>query len=360
MVTTRVSLVATVLNERASLEPWLTALEGQTRLPDEIVIVDGGSTDGTWEALNERSWLVPVQLHQAHGATIAAGRNVAIALATHGLIVVTDAGTEAEQRWLDLLVRTLENGHVDVASGFFTPRLDSPWSRALAATTLPDRCEVNGDRFQPSSRSMAFRKAWWEAGVRYPEWLDYGEDLVWDMAMRRAGARFVFVPEARVLFAVRPTAKSFAVQYLRYARGDGKAGIFLTRHLARYLTYSALLTVITNPSWRVAMAGLPLAVLYVRAPLVRLWRRDRDAGLSILDSIVTIPRVVALRSLGDFVKMVGYPLGLAWRVRRYGARSTRITWKRVSPSEMVLTTVSTRESPQPTSSRGVGSPEVPL
>ena len=46
-----VSVVATVKNERDSIEAFLTALLNQSRAPDEIVISDGGSTDDTAAAI---------------------------------------------------------------------------------------------------------------------------------------------------------------------------------------------------------------------------------------------------------------------------------------------------------------------
>jgi glycosyltransferase involved in cell wall biosynthesis len=47
----RVSLVATVLDEQAGIDAWLGSVLGQTRPPDEIVLVDGGSRDGTVAAI---------------------------------------------------------------------------------------------------------------------------------------------------------------------------------------------------------------------------------------------------------------------------------------------------------------------
>ncbi|MGN6359191.1 MAG: glycosyltransferase family 2 protein, partial [Thermomicrobiales bacterium] len=46
-----VSLVITVLNEAASLEPLLASIAAQTCPPAEIIVVDGGSTDGTLDVL---------------------------------------------------------------------------------------------------------------------------------------------------------------------------------------------------------------------------------------------------------------------------------------------------------------------
>ena len=49
-----VSVVVPARNEKAVLEECLGALFSQTRAPDEIIVVDDGSTDGTLDWLGER------------------------------------------------------------------------------------------------------------------------------------------------------------------------------------------------------------------------------------------------------------------------------------------------------------------
>ena len=41
------TLITTVLNEEETIGDFLKSLSSQTKLPDEIIIVDGGSTDKT-------------------------------------------------------------------------------------------------------------------------------------------------------------------------------------------------------------------------------------------------------------------------------------------------------------------------
>ncbi len=43
----KVSLITTVKDAADDVGPFLASLAVQTRQPDEVVVVDGGSTDGT-------------------------------------------------------------------------------------------------------------------------------------------------------------------------------------------------------------------------------------------------------------------------------------------------------------------------
>jgi cellulose synthase/poly-beta-1,6-N-acetylglucosamine synthase-like glycosyltransferase len=350
---TRVSLVATVRDEAGLLPEWLAGINAQTLVPDEIIIVDGGSSDGTWEALLRWGHCREgVQCLRCMGASIAEGRNRAIERATGSIVAVTDAGTRADPNWLMRLAAAFEDPLVDVAAGFFVPRLATGWERALAAATLPDAGEITPATFLPSSRSTAFRRSWFDAGVRFPEWLDYCEDVIWDLALRRAGARFTFVPDATVTFQVRPTLGAYLSQYFRYARGDGKAGLFARRHWLRYVTYSALVAVLWRRRWVEFGIAAVLGTAYLRRPLQRLWLRDRRTQHSTLSTARLMPLVTFLRLAGDVSKMVGYPIGLCWRRRTFGSIGWRTSWRRISPAGRLLDPAAWTTGSQPqTSSR---------
>lgn len=314
----QVSLVATVLNEAGSIQALLDSLCAQTRPPDEIVIVDGGSTDGTLALLErfEQGAPMPVRVISRPGCNISAGRNAAIAAARGSLVAVTDAGVRLERDWLSHLIAPFEGADPpDVVSGFFTPDPKSTFELALGATTLPTLDEINPVTFYPSSRSVAFRREAWQAVGGYPEWLDFCEDLLFDFALRDAGYRFAFAPQAVAHFRPRPTLKSFFKQYYRYARGDGKADFWRYRHLIRYGTYLValpllvVLAVVHHPLWWLALiAGL---AAMMRAPLRRL--RPALAGLSSREKWIALAWAPTIRVVGDVAKMLGYPVGVWWR-----------------------------------------------
>jgi glycosyltransferase involved in cell wall biosynthesis len=310
----RVSLVATVLNEADSLSRLLDSLAAQTRQPDEVVICDGGSTDGTLSQLESEDRF-PLHVVQRPGANISQGRNLAIRAASGEIIAVTDAGVRLHPAWLARMTDPLESKEVQAVAGFFRPDPQSLFETAMGATVLPELEDIRPERFLPSSRSVAFRKGAWNAVGGYPEWLDYCEDLIFDLRLRARYGPFVFVPEALAYFRPRPTLRTFFLQYYRYARGDGKADLWRLRHAIRYLTYLvatpliAAAGAISHPVWwALYLIALPAMFWVPWRRLSRVW--DDWSLHQRLKAALWVP---VIRITGDFAKMVGYPAGLWWR-----------------------------------------------
>ncbi|HEV8636129.1 MAG TPA: glycosyltransferase [Chloroflexota bacterium] len=316
---TRVSVIATVRNEAGTVGALLESLERQSVRDFETVVVDGGSTDGTLELLREHARRCPsLRVVEAPGANIASGRNRAIEAARGDVILATDAGVELPPDWVARLSRPLlESSELDVVGGFFASAPQSTFEFALGSTTLPLVDEVRPAAFNPSSRSVAFRRSAWEAAGRYPEWLDYCEDLWFDFELRRRGQRIGFEPAACVAFRPRGSLGAFFRQYFRYARGDGKARILLRRHAIRYAAYAFLAAaLLTRRRPLLAPAALG-GLAYCWRPWRRVVRtRRRFAWLGGPELAQAIAWVPALRVVGDVAKMSGFPLGLLWSLRR--------------------------------------------
>ncbi|MCS6803201.1 MAG: glycosyltransferase [Chloroflexota bacterium] len=311
----RVSLCLTVLNEARSIDELLESVRAQTRPPDEIVIADGGSRDGTVERIRAYCDRLPIRLLVVPG-TISAGRNAAIRAATGDLIAVTDAGVRLAPGWLADLIAAIEKG-ADVAAGFFLPDPRTTFEVAMGAAVLPEARDIDPARFLPSSRSIAFRRAVWEQVGGYPEWLDYCEDLVFDFAYRRAGFRQVWVPSAVAHFRPRGSLRAFWLQYFRYARGDGKADLWRKRHAVRYLTYGVAAPALLAAGRRSPLAWLLLLagfLAYLWTPLRRY--RRQSAALSLGERLRGLLWLPVIRVVGDLAKMAGYPVGIWWRLRR--------------------------------------------
>lgn len=311
-----ISVIITVYNEAASIDNLLASIAAQTRQPDEIVIVDGGSTDGTPERILGWQDRLPIRLLCQPGCNISQGRNRAIAAACGDIIASTDAGVRLSSNWLrDLTDPLLADPSLHAVSGFFVADPQTAFELAMGATVLPLVNEIDPQKFLPSSRSVAFRRAAWEAAGGYPEWLDYCEDLLFDFALRKQGT-LGWAPEAVAHFRPRSNLRSFWTQYYRYARGDGKADLFRKRHAIRYATYTAAPIAFIAGFWYkvlwaiVALAGL----VYLAQPYRRLLRlRHAHSTRDTLEAAAWIP---IIRLTGDLAKMTGYPAGIRWRLKR--------------------------------------------
>ncbi|MEX2457384.1 MAG: glycosyltransferase [Actinomycetota bacterium] len=230
----KVSLVATVKDAGSTIETFLRSIRAQTLAPDEVVVVDGGSTDGTLEALEASGFVTTIS---DLAANIAMGRNAAIRAATHDVLAVTDADCALAPDWLERILVPIEGG-ADVAMGFTRPAPRSFFEVCAAAIAVPDVDEVDPSGFMPSARSVAFRRSAIEAVGGYPEWLEVGEDMYVNQRWRHSGLRMEFVPDALVWWPMRPDLPSTWHQYARYARGDAEAHMYPERHAIRTATYT--------------------------------------------------------------------------------------------------------------------------
>ncbi len=306
-----VSLIITVKNESANIRDWFQSLKVQTRFPDEIVIVDGGSTDGTWEYLQSIASDV-VRVFQEKG-NIAHGRNFAISHAVGDIIVATDAGCIYVNDWLERILVPLETGEVQSAATAFKPWLkadDSLVVALIASATTPIQREFSKKWF-PSSRSCAFFKSVWSEVGGYPEWIPYCEDVIFDIQIEKKGNEILLINDLLVAWRPRLTTSEYCRQLYNYTRSDAHGKLFYGRQFIRFATYAALTAlitlVITYSLWIVLVIAL-LGSIY----MMKFWNRffefsktkkipSRILGFLLLPFIVLI---------GDGAKMCGWIVGL--------------------------------------------------
>ena len=156
----------------------------------------------------------------------------------------------------------------DVVSGFFLADAATLFETAMGATVLPDLADVDPATFLPSSRSVAFTRQAWQRVGGYPEWLDYCEDLVFDLRLRAAGCRFAFAPRRR-----GPLPAAIVAACLLSCSTIATPAATARPTCGASATPSA-----TPPTWWVCRRWLALAV--VVAPAVVAGAGGGGAGLS--------------------------------------------------------------------------------
>jgi len=220
---TGVAVVATVRNEITTITRLVETLVGGSRAPDQIVITDAGSTDGTWEELQRLAALHPILRPIRVAGNRSRGRNLAIALADHDVIAAIDGGCVPRHEWLEELVAPFAEGAVWV--GGFYEAAGPTRRRSIGVTMIFVLSEALRGGFIPSARSVAFTRRVWELVGGFPEHLEVSEDTAFDEALTAAAVPMVFRPRAIVEWM--PPA-GFGKQFRAvwsWSRSDGVAGI---------------------------------------------------------------------------------------------------------------------------------------
>ncbi len=266
-----VTIVATVLNEVGDIERLVTSLLAQEPRANEVIVVDGGSTDGTWERLvalqSKDERLAPIRdescnLKNSPGP-IARGRNVAITAAKSSVIACADAGCRYAPDWLGNLVAPLRSGTAEYALGgsCVDAEICTVWDVA-AAPFFGIRLAADAPIKSCTARSMAFTKSFWEKIGGFPEHVLLGEDTLFDLEARKQTTP-AFISKAKALYAPQFTLPSAVDKMGRYAACDGQAHVRwprLVRNAERCIVELA------------ALALLPWSIIPLLAVLVfELW-----------------------------------------------------------------------------------------
>jgi len=229
MIYINISMCITVLNEEGSVGAMLDALLTQTRKPDEIVVVDGGSTDNTLKIIRKYQKKHKFIRLFIGKYTTAQGRNVSIKNAKNQIVALTDAGCVAKRDWLEKITEPFKSIKVGLVAGFYEMVAENSLQKAMNVFHGVMPSQFDEKHFIPSARSVAFRKSVWEKVGGFSEKLDKaGEDTLFFYEMMNSGVKIVRVKEARVVWkeTSKLTLKKSAKKFFQYAKGDAQAGIW--------------------------------------------------------------------------------------------------------------------------------------
>jgi len=314
----RISVITTVLNEEANINLLLDSLTKQTKQADEIVIVDGGSKDGTQEIIKEYSKKHNIIRMIVKKGNIAAGRNVAIKKAKYSIIAQIDAGCIADNEWLKKITDPLiEDKKIGLSAGFYIMTGDSALQKAVAPFHGVTQRRFDPRCFLPSGRSVAFRKSTWKAVGGYSETLQWaGEDTLFNFKVVKLGIKIARVPKAFVYWEVPKTYKETMKKFYKYALGDAQTGIWwhpgknLSTHNIKiasiFLRYAVVIFLAISSVYYsyFSLALIAYLVFYISYSIVKL-----------LDDVhELVPRLLipAIQISSDIAIMLGFSVGV-WK-----------------------------------------------
>src|SRR3989344_6700114 len=102
----KLSLIVTVLNEEKYIGKLIDSIAIQSRIPDEIIIADGGSSDQTVAEIQKSIRQLADKIQKSKFKIIikpgnrAVGRNEAIRVSKGDIILSTDAGCTLDKNWV--------------------------------------------------------------------------------------------------------------------------------------------------------------------------------------------------------------------------------------------------------------------
>jgi len=297
-----VSVVVVTYNSAATVGETLSSLAGQTYPTDryELIVVDGGSSDGT-EAIVAES---DATFHVVDGGTIGACRNRGVDVATGEYVAFTDSDCAVPATWLRSHVDRIERRDDDSIVGVGGPNRpfpDDPWFSKLVGSLQGTAFGSGGS---PQSYaigevrtvgSVAACNVMYDASIfesyRYDDSINVGEDAEFHFRLSEAGYRFVFDPTIAVSHHLSPDFGAFCEK----SRSYGYAMARIQRRHGKVIRwYSALpslalgggtLAALTDLASRKAryvpllLAGFLLVSAYATAQVYR--DRRRPAALLV-------------------------------------------------------------------------------
>jgi GT2 family glycosyltransferase len=204
----RVSAVLANWNGMRHIEQCLEALRTQSRPPDEIVVVDNGSTDGSQRWLRERAHAVKL-IENEDNAGFAAGYNQAIRASRGERVLIINTDVFLEPGFLEHTLAGMEGApDIGSATGLIYQQATREWLNGGFWLRRQIRLAHSAQRervaqvFGCTGALMLCRRAMLEDIAVEGEFFDesyfcYGEDIDLSWRAQLRGWRALFVPQAR-------------------------------------------------------------------------------------------------------------------------------------------------------------------
>ncbi len=305
----KISFIATVFNEQGSIIRFLESIFNQSIPPDEIIVVDGGSTDDTLSEISKFKF--PQRKNNPNIKILfkkgnrSLGRNEAIKNAKGDVILSSDAGCVLEKDWVKEILKPFKNKNTDVVAGYYKSVAKNSFQKSLIPYVLVMPDNINENDFLPATRSMAFKKSIWKKAGGFDEKLSHNEDYAFANKLKEINAKIVFAKDAIVSWIPRKNLKESFVMFFRFAFGDAESKIYRNKVIFIFLRYIfavyliALLPIMRSSYYNLTV--LAIGLLYITWSIKKNYRYVNDSK-----AFIYLP---LLQFSSDFAVILGTAAG---------------------------------------------------
>jgi len=306
-----ITVIIPALNEEARLGLLLDNLASQTKQPDEVFVIDGGSTDATREiAISNPN--VEVKVLKNPHQRVPHGLNIGLAKASSDIVVRIDAHSTINDQYLELIAQNFsENPEAGGVGGVKIAKAETETGKTIAKV-LSSKLAVGGSSYHYATEKSevdhipfgAYRKSvlkglgGWDAAILV------NQDYELDYRVRQAGHKLLLDPNIKINWHSRETLSQLFHQYHRY--GQGKASVIRkhpTSIQPRHLLPAALIITLFM-AMVIAISGISFIPLLIPIGYVALLIASTlTMGLRGFGAHVTAVRALTAMQLG-------YGLGL--------------------------------------------------
>ncbi|MHA1834964.1 MAG: glycosyltransferase [Candidatus Baldrarchaeia archaeon] len=310
-----VSVIILTRNSSATVEKTLESVFHQTRMPDEVIVVDGNSIDGTLRIVKR----YPVKILKEPGLGFGYARNLGVKEAKGDIVFFIDSDCYAAPNWIEKALRHFDNPEVAGVTG--ETRL---WNTEHACARF--LAYVGGRMNMPKDRRFVDIAPTMNLALRRDVIFRFGgfdeslvrcedTDLTWKISRRY---KILYDPEVVVWFRGSPNVLVASRKCIRYFVGVGqliaKYGLnrefFRFNLLVRGLLLLALLFSVIFLPWYVSVALFTLLFVNFVYKSVRMYLKYNDWCVIYYAILFTLWSFMSLA--------IFYGLYLGFRGRRRG------------------------------------------
>ncbi len=214
------SLATTTYNDEKEIGKFLENIFCQSKMPQEIVVADGGSTDRTIDILKDYQQKSPVDIKIIQGKrlNIAEGFNEAVKNSICEYIGIAGVGNYYDENYFEELIRIIQNNEADMTCGILNGYISNFFSECYTNVFLNKTGKITDT---PTNHGCMLKKEIFKkAGFFYPYFVYAGEDEEYYNMLLQKGYKYVPSLKTQVYWKVPVSYKEFFKQINNYVIGS--------------------------------------------------------------------------------------------------------------------------------------------